>query len=175
MSAPAVRPMREDDIPAVSAARVLAWQRAYAGIVPQQHLDSMTIAADRERRLGYFRDPDNPVQTLVGELGSSVLGFASVGPCRDDDAPVGSGEVQAIYLHPDAWGRGLGRALLGAGLALLAEQGRTPIYLWVLVGNARARRFYEIAGFVPEGAREQFTVQGGEVPEMRYLLPGRAR
>lgn len=41
--------------------------------------------------------------------------------------------------------------------------------LWVLKGNARARRFYERAGFRPDGAEEPFEVEGVAVPEVRYV------
>ncbi|NUL25824.1 hypothetical protein HRW17_26205, partial [Streptomyces lunaelactis] len=40
--------------------------------------------------------------------------------------------------------------------------------LWVLKENDRARRFYEKAGFAPDGAEEPFEVDGVAVPEVRY-------
>ena len=43
------------------------------------------------------------------------------------------------------------------------------VYLWVLKGNARARRFYEIAGFRADGAKEPYAVDGLPVPEARYV------
>ncbi len=42
-------------------------------------------------------------------------------------------------------------------------------FLWVLKGNARARRFYEIAGFAADGAEEAYEVDGVPVPEVRYV------
>jgi RimJ/RimL family protein N-acetyltransferase len=40
--------------------------------------------------------------------------------------------------------------------------------LWVLPGNRRARRFYEAAGWVADGAERSAEVQGVVVPEVRY-------
>lgn len=40
--------------------------------------------------------------------------------------------------------------------------------LWVLEGNARARRFYERSGFRADGTEEPFEVDGVAVPEVRY-------
>jgi hypothetical protein len=40
--------------------------------------------------------------------------------------------------------------------------------LWVLPGNARARRFYEIAGWVADGTERTADVFGVTVPEVRY-------
>jgi RimJ/RimL family protein N-acetyltransferase len=40
--------------------------------------------------------------------------------------------------------------------------------LWVLPANARARRFYEAAGWVADGAERTSEVFGVTVPEVRY-------
>ena len=40
--------------------------------------------------------------------------------------------------------------------------------LWVLPGNARARRFYEVAGWVADGSSRESEVLGVSVPEVRY-------
>jgi hypothetical protein len=54
--------------------------------------------------------------------------------------------------------------------ATLDELGR-PVTLWVLEANDRARRFYEIAGFLPDGSRKPADLPGGvRLPELRYRL-----
>jgi RimJ/RimL family protein N-acetyltransferase len=40
--------------------------------------------------------------------------------------------------------------------------------LWVLPGNHRARRFYEVAGWVADGAQRTDEVVGVLVSEVRY-------
>ena len=45
--------------------------------------------------------------------------------------------------------------------------GYACITLWVLEANARARRFYQRAGFAPDGARHVLDDLGG-VTEIRY-------
>ena len=45
--------------------------------------------------------------------------------------------------------------------------GFSSITLWVLRDNRRARRFYERAGFAPDGATHVLT-RLGDVPELRY-------
>jgi ribosomal protein S18 acetylase RimI-like enzyme len=89
-----------------------------------------------------------------------------VGAARDDDA-TGLGEVYAIYLAPSALGRGLGRALMDAALAELAAAGLATVVLWVLTANASARRFYERAGFRPDGAVRTLDFDGTPIEEIR--------
>ena len=63
---------------------------------------------------------------------------------------------------------GAGRALLQAAQAELARLGFEETVLWVLPANARARRFYEIAGWVADGTERTAEVLGVTVPEVRY-------
>jgi hypothetical protein len=39
---------------------------------------------------------------------------------------------------------------------------------WVLPDNARARRFYEVAGWITDGIQRTSEVLGVVVPEVRY-------
>lgn len=57
------------------------------------------------------------------------------------------GEVYVIGVHPSAGGRGLGRALLDAGLAHLRHRGVDEIELYVEADNTRAAQMYGRAGF----------------------------
>ena len=52
-------------------------------------------------------------------------------------------------------------------LARVSAAGYRCITLWVLEDNARARRFYERAGFAPDDARHVLGDLGG-VTEIRY-------
>ena len=56
---------------------------------------------------------------------------------------------------------------MGSVLATLTETGYPRVVLWVLADNARARRFYERAGFVPDGVTNILTGLG-DVLELRY-------
>ena len=77
-----------------------------------------------------------------------VAGFVSFGALRDRDAEhQPTGELWALNVHPQAWGCGLGTDLLRRAETGLAEAGHDAAALWVVVGNHRARRFYERAGW----------------------------
>ncbi|MEW1747934.1 GNAT family N-acetyltransferase [Streptomyces angustmyceticus] len=173
--------MAEADVDAVSAVRVRGWQSAYRGLMPQAYLDAMSVAADAERRRAWFGRRPPEVSELVAERDGAVVGWASVGPARDPDLAPGpaqlpaplptAGELLALYVAPELIGTGVGRALMAAGTARARASGYRALYLWVVRGNARARRFYERAGFVPDGAQEAYEVGGRSVPEVRYRRP----
>jgi GNAT superfamily N-acetyltransferase len=77
------------------------------------------------------------------------------------------GELYAIYVDPGWWSAGAGRVLLTSALDGLRAAGFSSAVLWTLAGNARARRFYEKAGFAPDGAVSILTGLGN-VEEVRY-------
>jgi ribosomal protein S18 acetylase RimI-like enzyme len=177
-----VRRAEVGDAEAVALVHVRGWQGGYAGIMPTDTLAALDVA----ERAGRWRDrlassASNPYDTYVAEDGAgSVIGFATIGPYRNhqqpDDIDPRSGELLAIYVHPERWGSGAGRALMETALAEVAARGWTEIRLWVLEDNARARGFYERFGLVPDGERATFAVDrpGGrrpaEVVEVRYAL-----
>jgi ribosomal protein S18 acetylase RimI-like enzyme len=68
-------------------------------------------------------------------------------------------------------GRGLGRALLGHSLDILAGRGYFWAVIWVLQKNDGARTFYQRAGLRPDGATRRDHFAGRRVPVMRYAKP----
>ena len=123
--------------------------------------------------------PTQPGRTQPDSAAPDIIGYASFGPERDVlDMPwpypltsAGSGgevaELYALYVHPAWWSTGTGRALMDQVLAKAGATGYGCITLWVLEANARARRFYQRAGFSQDGARHVLDDLGG-VTEIRY-------
>lgn len=71
-----------------------------------------------------------------------------------------AGEVYNLAVHPRAQGRGVGPALLQAGLDHLTAIGCMEVILWVDAANQRAVRLYERHGFV---TRWQDIAVGGDI------------
>ncbi|MGQ0774103.1 MAG: GNAT family N-acetyltransferase [Pseudonocardiales bacterium] len=125
---------------------------------------------DRARRWAQFFDDGTVGQILLAERKGVLLGFSNVGPSRDDGADANTGELYALYLHPNAWGFGVGRVLHAATVQLLAEQGFTAATLWVLSTNQRARGFYEHSGWSLDD-QEKIGWRGEiQLVEIRYRL-----
>jgi ribosomal protein S18 acetylase RimI-like enzyme len=75
--------------------------------------------------------------------------------------------LYALYLLPAWWSAGVGRALMVSVLDALRGDRYRRVVLWVLADNARARRFYERAGFTVDGGTNILSGLGG-VLEVRY-------
>jgi GNAT superfamily N-acetyltransferase len=165
-----IRPAGPDDAEAIAAVHVASWQATYRGVVPDEVLDGPDLLAGRRRMWQRWLGPDAPAghAAWVAEAGGEVVAFADVLPSRDDDADEVTGEVLMIYARPDAWGSGAGRELMAAAVAGLREAGFRSATLWVLDSNARARRFYERAGFAPDGATKTEQLAGATMTEVRY-------
>ena len=164
-----VRGMTDADCEAVARIRIRGWQTAYAGLMPAPYLAALSVEEDTARRRELLARAGSPVVNLVAERAGEVVGWACHGPLRDDDVPAGDAELYAIYVRADLLSTGVGRALVDVTLERCAAAGHGRIRLWVVEGNTRARRFYERAGFAPDGAEEPYEVAGASVPEVRYL------
>ncbi|EYF04304.1 GNAT family N-acetyltransferase [Chondromyces apiculatus] len=157
------------DASAIARAHVDSWQAAYLGLIPAAVLNRLTVPVQTANWRRILDADETGTHTWVIANDSTVLGFSSAGPCRDDDDnPRHVGEIYTLYLIPAAWSRGLGSELLDTAQSGLARRGLSAATLWVLAGNTRARRFYELNGFVPDGARRPTKLGDAELTEMRY-------
>jgi ribosomal protein S18 acetylase RimI-like enzyme len=178
------------DAAQVAAVQREGWSAAYQGIVAPEIIDRATAPDGGARVRQSFRT--RPWQRMVvavaagqpatGRPGPGIVGYASFGPETDvlstpwphpltaagEDRSVA--ELYALYVRPAWWSTGTGRALMDRVLARTSEAGYRSVTLWVLRDNQRARRFYQRAGFAPDGAANVLEGLGG-VTELRYRRP----
>jgi len=139
-----------------------AWQEAYRGIVCDRYLDAMTVEATTARARQF------PENTLVAKDQEKVVGFAVYGPSRDEDLP-DAGEVAAIYVLSEYYGRKIGYRLMNEAVSRLGDY--HTIFVWVLEKNERAIRFYHRYGFEFDGCKKQWTL-GTPVSIVRMIRKG---
>lgn len=163
----AVRAATLDDVDALGVAHVRAWQAAYDGAMPADFLAGLRADDRAAMWRRWFADP-GAATLSVGVLDDRVCGFVCFGPHAATDS---EGQVYALNVDPDAWGRGVGAALLEHAVAALAARHGGDAVLWVVDENQRARRFYEAAGWAWDGGTTTDDVGGKSVTELRYRLP----
>ncbi|ETK35992.1 GNAT family N-acetyltransferase [Microbispora sp. ATCC PTA-5024] len=165
-----IRRAEPADAEAIAVVHVRSWQAAYAGLMPQDHLDGLTPAMRLPLWERLLREPSWPrTGFLVAERDGSVAGFAGFGPGRDADvAPATTAEITTIYLLPEMWAAGIGSRLMTAAVDAMSAAGYEQATLWVVDANARARRFYERTGWRPDGAVQRDDSDGFPLTEIRY-------
>jgi GNAT superfamily N-acetyltransferase len=164
-----VREADVSDAAAVALVHVRSWQAAYRGLIPQDYLDALDPQLRREQWQGWLSAANRITETLVAEHPTDgVVGFVTYCASRDEDAAPDVGEVAGLYVLASHWGTGTGRLLIGEAMRRLARTGKTAATLWVLATNERARRFYEAAGWHPDGQHKTDESRGFPLPELRY-------
>jgi ribosomal protein S18 acetylase RimI-like enzyme len=133
-----VRDATPDDGAAIRAVADPAWHAAYddrLGVAAVDRLVDAWYAPDDLRREITDGGP-----FVVAEQPSGVIGFAQGRRVAGGDAA-----LSRLYVHPDAWGRGVGTALLGATARRLRPAG--TLRAVVMAANAVGRAFYDRHGF----------------------------
>jgi ribosomal protein S18 acetylase RimI-like enzyme len=163
-----IRPATTPDLAAIGRVHTRARGAAYQDLVPADALhavDATAMAQWWEQRWTYERGTHR--LAVAQDPAGAVVGFTYVGPSRR----AGTGELYAIHVDPQRQGGGIGRALMAAALASLGELGATRAVLWVLAGNAPARRFYERGGWRSDGARRRAPLGPAMTRQLRYWRP----
>ena len=107
-------------------------------------------------------------QLQVACDGDAIVGFVGFDRCRDKGTPPSMGEIWSIYVAPSHWDQGVGLALWDAARDGLLEEGCTDVSVWIALGNERAMRFHELAGFKRElSTARTVPVDTVRVEEMR--------
>jgi GNAT superfamily N-acetyltransferase len=166
---PVIRRAVASDARSIAEISVLDWQAAYRDILPDDFLAGLSVDARAMAwTMALEGDTGLGSPAWVAERDAHVVGYVSTGPPRDEDVPLAAAEVYAIYVLPSAWRGGVGHALLGTAMADWSSRRAGMMVLWVLKGNARARRFYEAMGWTPDGSRQQIDLGGIAATEIRY-------
>lgn len=101
-----------------------------------------------------LRDPH--VVYLVAEGAGRIIGFAKlvVGSREEGIEAARPAELNQLYVDSDQHGRGVGRALLAAGIQRAREAGCDVLWLGVWEENPNAIGFYERFGFQHVGSHD---------------------
>lgn len=164
-----LRPATLADADALGRMHVETWQAAYRGIVPDERLDALSVVERAERWRSGLTVPAAR-RDLVADVDGRIAGFVSFGPCHGVHglpAEEGVAEIYGLYVHPDFWRAGVGRALIDIALAEM-EPAYRAVVLWTWERNARARAFYERLGFTHDGTTVTSDRFGVPLSEVRY-------
>lgn len=143
-----VRPAKKNEAKAIAEIHASSSRAAFKALFPgeQSPLVPLDVSVAYWRDAIEFGEP----QVLVAVDAGEVVGFVGFDRSRDKGTPNTTGEIWAIYAAPAHWGKGVGLALWDAAREGLQEEECNKVTLWIPLGNERALRFHELAGFKRE-------------------------
>lgn len=140
--------------------------------MPDEVLDNLSVG-QREEMWRQLLSADERLALYVAVKDGAVVGFCAVlAPGRDRDAADRDAEIAAVYVDPEVWRTGIGRALMNTALADLLAGGWSSVTLWVLAQNRRALDFYAHFGFEPDGAEMTDQRSGAAEVRLRASITG---
>jgi GNAT superfamily N-acetyltransferase len=139
-----LRSATRSDASAIATLHANSWRFAYRGALSDEYLDS---EADRDR-LNFWEErlrspaPNQKVFVLVD--GARLVGFASV---YIDDHPDFGSLLNNLHVAEDRLRHGCGTRLMYAVRDCCDKLSpASPVYLWLVDSNQRARTFYSRLG-----------------------------
>lgn len=161
-----IQPATLPDAQAIAEIHVASWQTAYANLLPASFLQALSV----EKRVLMWRNmlEVNQVHASIARVSDRTVGWIAYGKCRDNDKDATWGEIEAIYLSPDCFRRGIGTQLIEHALQALRALAYEHTSLWVLSDNTRARACYESLGFAEDGQVRSIKIGGSPLLETRY-------
>jgi GNAT superfamily N-acetyltransferase len=160
-----IRAALPSDAEGIARVHVDTWRTTYAGLIPDDFLDQLSIERRKQMWEDALRDSREGRYLFVANEEKEVLGFVSAGPARE--GPLGSGgEIYAIYLLEDHQRKGLGRQLFELAKAALKEAGNRSMFLWVLAENPACGFYGKMGGVL---IADRFVEIGGKMlKELAY-------
>lgn len=151
-----IKQMDDKEIKGKAYVHFKSWQETYTGLVEQAYLDERTIDKCEEMALNAMD------KTIIAKDGERVVGFVQYGKYSYDDLE-NAGEITALYVLSDYYGKGIGYRLTQEAMKALSDYSQTAVF--VIKGNQRAIDFYTRYGFSFDG-QEGMTQVGATVARM---------
>jgi GNAT superfamily N-acetyltransferase len=151
-----LRDATREDIPALTELSLACdrSQRDWAGPdIPIPGAEEQSLEWDLRfaRRAAWLQLAEEDDGQVVG-----VVSFAGGTVSRQDRAPVpGLAHVNAVFVHPDHWRKGIARALLDAAEDAMRAAGFDRAQLWTLAGSP-AEQLYAALGWHADGRTEPY-------------------
>lgn len=139
----------------IAAVQRRSWQQIFPPDVAAHVLASVDLDSMRQSwAAAILAPPLAQFRVLVATSQGRVVGFAAVGPADDPDADPSDALVAEFIVDPQAQRQGHGSRLLNAVADTLRADGFGRATYWVRSIDDPTRRFFESAGWAPDGSHQ---------------------
>lgn len=160
-------PIEERHLDEIALSQLLAWQKGFKGILSDELLRNLD---KNDFLLAWRQILKNRERTNYVSLSENdkAVGFVSFGP-YDKVKESSFAEIYGIYVNPLNWRQGHAKSLMERAVSDLEDSRKyAALYLWTMVQNPRAKKFYESFGFISDGSFRTSERNGESFAECRY-------
>ncbi len=137
-----IRPIQNDDLPAVREITWGAWMQAYSRFIPEADLlVYFNQQYSLEALAQLFSSPD--VTGFMGLVSGKPAGYIKT----SFESSENRFYITSVYVLPDYQGRGLGKMLFAEALWCARHYAVREVWIGVMVANTEALAWYEKLGF----------------------------
>jgi len=152
---------------------ILVWRNAYKHIFPEEVFVERENNADEKIKSFDKRiQNDNTTLSYVAEMEGKIVGFifARMISTYEHFGDMGYADLEAIYIHPDYQGLGIGNKLKQVFIDWAKTNGATKFVIGVLKDNYKARKVYEKWGGKLDSYTQPFVKLGVGYDEVFYTF-----
>lgn len=160
MASYTIRPATPRDAKSIASIHTSVSEAIYSQLVPAEFFKPQ----DADSALTFWREAieyGEPQVQVAVDADNKIIGFVGYDRSRDKGSKPTVGEIWALHVLPSHWDTGAGLALWDAAREGLADEGCTQVTVWLPLGNERALRFHELAGFKRELTSARTVPMGG--------------
>ncbi|MEM8968475.1 MAG: GNAT family N-acetyltransferase [Bacteroidota bacterium] len=159
--------LEENRISDIAYAQMLAWQKAFSGILSEGLLASLKAEDFENIWKKIIQQAERKNLVWLNEEGKA-FGFVSFGKPKDEKESADF-EIYGIYVHPDHWNQKVGFKLMKSTTDYIHQHSpKSKVILWVMEKNQRSRKFYKQLGFLSNGSSRISMRNGEEFEEVQY-------
>jgi len=159
-----IRKATEEDVTGIAHVHVETWRSTYAGIIPDDYLNSLTI----ESRTRHWRRNLKTIHSAIfvaENANGEIIGFAAGGTEQTRD-PVYQGEIYAIYILKEYQRQGIGKQLIKPILDILITKDYKNVVIWALEENVNRAFYTSMGGKLI--ASKTISIYGKELIQVAY-------
>ncbi|MBS0470878.1 MAG: GNAT family N-acetyltransferase [Proteobacteria bacterium] len=160
-----IRVARPKDAAEIARIYIESWHDTYPGVLSNALLCAMTPKGQTARWHAAIKAQGRETVLVAEDAKAGIVAMSSLGPSRDRNLGY-DGEVYTLYVDPNHFGRGAGRALLKGGFAVMQARDLSSCVIWAHARN-NARFFYETMGGRVVAERTA-RMMGDTVPEVAF-------
>jgi GNAT superfamily N-acetyltransferase len=154
---PQLRPARPGDLPQLTALHTASRMSAYEPFLEPEAMARVGQEVRNRWAVWFAEETTRHRLLLVAEVSSELRGFGLTEQGED------GAMLRALHVAPALRGRGIGTLLHDALVDWCASWGCRQLHLHVIVGNHRARGFYNRHGWVDTQRRKRRRLGGQDL------------